>query len=305
MSQRKSSPIAEKTGLHPRNLHRNRYDFDLLTTACPALLPFVFFNEFNLQTIDFADPKAVKLLNRALLQAYYGINNWEIPPQFLCPPVPSRADYIHNIADLLSEKGSTKHPIRILDIGVGANCIYPIIGRASYGWQFVGTDIDPKAIASANNIIATNASLSGGVECRLQSSPNDIFKNIIHAGEFFDASICNPPFHTSLAEAQVGTKRKWRNLGIKPTENPTLNFGGQNAELWCAGGEAAFIQKMIVQSAKIPNSCGWFTTLVSKKDNLPSIYTSLRQQNAAQIRTIDMSQGQKISRIVAWSFANC
>jgi 23S rRNA A1618 N6-methylase RlmF len=52
---------------------------------------------------------------------------------------PGRLDYIHYIADLL-QKQQRYHPkghtVQGLDIGIGANCIYPIIGNAEYGWSF-------------------------------------------------------------------------------------------------------------------------------------------------------------------------
>jgi len=81
-----------------------------------------------------------------------------------------------------------------------------------------------------------------------------------------------------------------------------LNFGGQNNELWCDGGELSFINQMIFESVKYPKQCYWFTTLVSKKDHLKSIYKTLNNVGAATIKTIEMTQGQKISRLVAWTF---
>ncbi|MNR52495.1 Ribosomal RNA large subunit methyltransferase F [compost metagenome] len=59
---------------------------------------------------------------------------------------------------------------------------------------------------------------------------------------------------------------------------------------------------MIYESAKYAMQCQWFTTLVSKRENLSSIYKTLNKVNAASIKTIDMAQGQKTSRIVAWTF---
>jgi 23S rRNA (adenine1618-N6)-methyltransferase len=46
----------------------------------------------------------------------------------------------------------------------------------------------------------------------------------------------------------------------------------------------------------------WFTTLVSKKDNLKSIYKTLNKVSAVAVKTFEMAQGQKNSRIVAWTF---
>lgn len=296
----------EKNNLHPRNPHRFRYDFQALTKSCPALLPFIFINKYDSQTIDFANPEGVKMLNKAILKHFYKISNWNIPQDYLCPPIPGRADYIHYIADLLACSNAGIIPkgrlIKVLDIGVGANCVYPIIGNYTYDWQFIGTDIDPVAIQSAKNIIDNNEVLRGKIEVRLQPSSSHIFKGIMLPEEVFAVSICNPPFHSSLAEATAGTQRKIKNLGGEKSLKPTLNFGGQKAELWCEGGEESFVKKMILESATIPNTCLWFTSLISKKEHLPSIYRALKNVKALEVRTIEMAQGQKTSRIVAWTF---
>lgn len=298
----------EKSQLHPRNKHRERYNFKELTQSCPDLSSFVKLNPYQEESINFSNPKAVLMLNKALLKHFYGVDHWSIPAGFLCPPIPGRADYIHYVADLLAKSQAGKIPsgnkIKCLDIGVGANCIYPIIGIKEYGWSFVGSDIDPKAIQSALDIIQTNRLLKGNVRVRLQQNPKDIFKGIIQKEEYFDVTICNPPFHSSFEEAQAGTIRKVSNLTQKKEVNPTLNFGGQSNELWCEGGELLFVKNMIHQSKLFANSCCWFTTIISKQSNLKHIYRFLEQIEAFQIKTIPMSQGNKISRIVAWSFLN-
>lgn len=302
----KKAPPPVKTTLHPRNQHRNRYDFRVLLEACPDLAPFVTLNIHQDQTIDFANPQAVKLLNKALLKQYYGIDYWDIPPGYLCPPVPGRADYIHHIADLLSASNGGKMPpgkqICCLDIGVGANCIYPIIGNKTYGWSFIGSDIDPVSLESANKIIAADPSLAEAVACRLQPNPGDMFNGIIQAGEVFDLSICNPPFHASQEAAEAGTLRKLNNLNDKKITRPVRNFGGQNGELWCPGGEAGFLENMIQQSREFATSIFWFSTLVSKQSNLKRVHGALDKAGAAAVRTIPMGQGNKTSRIVAWTF---
>jgi 23S rRNA (adenine1618-N6)-methyltransferase len=297
----------EKQELHPRNLHRSRYDFPKLIESCPQLGQFVFINPYGDQSVDFSNPAAVKMLNAALLKHFYGIDHWDIPEGYLCPPIPGRADYIHYLADLLAgENGDgvipTGNTIKVLDIGVGANCIYPVIGHQSYGWKFVGSDVDKRALDCATGIAAMNPSLNHDLSFRLQHMGSDIFKGIVKAGEFFDLTMCNPPFHSSAEEARMGSQRKVRNLGKQKGRDPVLNFGGQAAELWCQGGEVEFIRKMIAESVQIGAQCGWFTTLVSKSANLPMVYYALEKAGAAEVKTIEMAQGQKQSRFVAWSF---
>lgn len=314
MSDPRSKDLrAEKPGLHPRNRHRGRYDFDQLIRACPELAPFVAPTRYGGASIDFADPQAVKALNRALLAHFYGVTAWDIPAGYLCPPIPGRADYLHLLADLLAESNGGEIPrgaaVRVLDVGVGANCIYPIIGHAEYGWRFVGADIDPLALDSARRIVAANASLQGAVDLRLQSRPERIFQGLLQDGEDFDLSLCNPPFHASLAAAREGSTRKWRNLGRDESRGrsgalPVLNFGGQGAELWCPGGELAFVRRMIQESTRIPTRCLWFSSLISKADNLPLVTQALKEAGIKDGRTLEMSQGQKKSRVVAWTFLN-
>lgn len=307
MSSKKKNRPKEKAGLHARNKHRERYDFEALTNSCPELAPFVIRNKFDDLSIDFSNPEAVLMLNKSLLKHHYGIDYWRIPKGYLCPPIPGRADYIHHIADLLGSSNHGKIPngekIRCLDVGAGANCIYPIIGNISYGWSFVGSDVVPAAIKSASEIVQNNPSLSENISLRLQSNRNDIFKGIIN-DEFFDLTICNPPFHGSAKEAAAASIRKLSNLSGQPATKVELNFGGQHNELWCAGGEEAFVQRMIAQSKIFADSCFWFSTLVSKQENLKSIYAKLEKEEAFDVKTIRMAQGNKVSRIVAWTFLN-
>lgn len=306
MQHAKKEHPKEKTALHPNNLHRARYDFKTLTAKCPDLAAFVRPNAFNDESIDFADPLAVKVLNKALLQAYYGIDFWDIPSGYLCPPIPGRADYLLHIADLLAVSNKGKIPmgpsIKCLDIGVGANCIYPIIGHKLFGWSFVGTEIDTFAIDAANKIIDSNSILNKEIVCRLQPKKMDIFKGIVGENEYFDLTICNPPFHSSAAAAEAGSMRKLNNLSHKKKTKVMLNFGGQASELWCYGGEEGFVKNMIQQSKIFANNCFWFSTIISKQSLLKDIYFELDKINATQIKTIPMGQGNKISRIVAWTF---
>lgn len=306
----KAENNSQKDNLHPRNLHRNRYDFEKLISNCPELKTFISINKHGIETIDFSNPLAVKTLNKALLQTYYNIQNWDIPKNYLCPPIPGRADYIHYIADLLAESNNNQIPetstVLGLDIGTGSNLIYPILGNSIYNWSFVGTDIDKKSIENCAKIIEANPKLIDSISLQQQTEPRFIFKNIITPEDRFTFTMCNPPFHASAEEANKSASRKTSNLNPKEKKNanPVLNFGGQNAELWCNGGEIGFITQMIYESAKYPSQVLWFTTLVSKKENLASIYKILKKVNVTSVKTIEMSQGQKNSRIVAWSFLN-
>ena len=300
-----------KTGpasLHPRNPHQGRYDLEALCFSCPELRPYLKTNPRDETTIDFSDSKAVLHLNKALLAHYYQIANWQIPEGYLCPPIPGRADYIHYIADLLTSADHPEVPtgknIQVLDIGTGANCIYPIIGSQSYGWRFVATDVDPVAVKVAEVIVQSNPHLRKLVKLRLQKNPGAVFKGIINPSDRFELSMCNPPFHASLDEAKAANQRKRSNLNKGTTarsDNP-LNFGGQNTELWCADGEIGFLTRMAKESVDYSRQVYYFTSLVSKRENVLPLKKLLSRLGAQQIDVVNMSQGQKVSRLLIWSF---
>ncbi len=305
-SSQKNKVVKEKATLHPRNKHQGHYDFTILCNACPDLKQFLSVNEYKIETIDFSDPQAVKWLNRALLKTQYGISNWNIPKNYLCPPIPGRADYLHYMADLLAEKNGgvipTGNKISVLDIGIGANCVFPMIGTSEYGWRFVGSDIDEEALKSAAKIIETNPQMTDLVELRLQKAPDSILNGILSPTDHFDFCMCNPPFHRSEVDAKNANQKKVRNLTQDKGAKAQLNFGGVDAELYCKGGEMGFIQNMITESIIYKDQFRYFSSLVSKGEHVKPLLNSLNYFEIPFTKTIEMSQGNKKSRILIWGF---
>jgi len=293
--------MATKTKLHPRNQHSEGYDFARLVADTPELDAFTISNPTGQRTIDFQDVQAVRMLNRALLKTHYSIDFWDIPEGYLCPPIPGRVDYIHYLADLLASGNNQVIPrgrdIKALDIGTGASLVYPIIGQGEYGWHFTGTDIDADALNSAQQICELN---NLNIALRRQDMPENIFRGVIQSNDAFHVTMCNPPFHASKEQANKGTQRKWANLG--KGQSKLLNFGGQNTELWCAGGEIKFIARMVEQSVEFADQCLWFTSLVSKKDNLQPLHRILGKASVTDYKVVEMAQGQKTSRFIAWTY---
>lgn len=295
--------------LHPLNPHRGRYDFAALLESYPDLETFLVENPAGDRSIDFSDQDAVLALNKALLAKFYGVVRWMIPPGYLCPPIPGRADAIHYLAELLAKSNDGEIPrgkkVRVLDIGTGANCIYPILGCRSYGWHFVASDIDRTAVKTARLIVESNPCLANRVKIVEQREKDAIFRGVIRKGDRYDLTMCNPPFHSSVEAAKAASERKRSNLdrgkGTRSETNRSrLNFGGQDAELWCPGGELQFIKQMIRESVDYREQVGWFSSLVSKSENLPALKAELKGCGASRIEVLEMSQGQKVSRLLAW-----
>lgn len=299
MSKLEAKQIKSKSKLHQNNKHRGIYDFKSLVKINHDLEGFVRRNQFGNLSIDFADAKAVYELNKALLKDVYNIQYWELPHEYLCPAIPARAEYIHQIAEFLKP---IKENIRCLDIGTGASLIYPIIGVQEYNWEFVGVDIDEQAIASAQQIIDNNNSLKDKVILRLQNNENNFFNGIINKDEKFDISICNPPFFTSQKDYQQANLRKINNLTKETNTITNSNFRGKNTELWCAGGEKRFIKSMVKESKEWAKSVRWFSTLVSNNEHIKPIIKSLEKVKAKDITIIPIEIGNKKSRILVWGF---
>lgn len=310
---------AKRQSLHPRNIHREAYDFPALIKAHPALAEHVKPNAHGQLSITFANPVAVKHLNAALLKQHYTIVGWDIPDGALCPPIPGRVDYIHYVADLpgvceaVSNSSADSSNIRLLDIGIGANGIYALLACQIYGWHCVGSDINPRSLENVAAMLVSNPAIKDRLTLRQQHDKHLIFDGIIQAGEFFDVSVCNPPFHASRDEALKTSQRKLDNLARNRGEDsharntsgksaPTLNFGGLEAELWCKGGERLFLKKMIKESRAFSSQCHWFTCLVSKSEHLKDAQKLIRKLGAVDVRVIEMAHGNKITRILAWTF---
>jgi 23S rRNA (adenine1618-N6)-methyltransferase len=306
MAQAKKESLGSKAKMHPKNKHRGKYDFESLLVDYPALKPFVFVNDYDTKTIDFSNPLAVKALNAAILKSFYDIDNWDIPEGYLCPPIPGRADYVHHMAELMGSLNYGKIPYtfktKCLDIGVGSSCVYPIIGNKEYGWSFIASDVDPVSVKSCQDIIKKNEHLKRNIDVRLQSDQTKFFKGILGPKEKVNLTLCNPPFHGSPEEARRGNLRKHKNLKGVKVKQPVLNFGGNNNELWCEGGEKQFVRSMILESAEYAEQVYMFSTIISKQVHLRSIYQALHSVNVEEIFTVPMGQGNKVSRIVAWTF---
>ena len=318
------------SGLHPRSVHRGRYDFAVLCRALPKLKPYTHQSPKGDLTIDFADPAAVFYLNAALLAAHYGVQHYGLPEGALPPPVPGRADYLHRMADLIySPKGADpakpkdQQQVRLLDIGSGASGIYCLLAASIYGWECVGSEINHESLVSARRISEANSGLTKLISFREQLG-TQIFSGVVNTSEYFDLTVCNPPFHASLEEAIRASQSKRAGLALSQHQNglgdtdadhsnaaetsranpnqAPANFGGQHSELWIQGGELGFLTQMINESTDFAAQVGWFSSLVSKAENVGPLKTHMREVGATEVVELPMAQGNKITRVLAWRF---
>jgi 23S rRNA (adenine1618-N6)-methyltransferase len=293
-----------KASLHPANPHLAGYDMAALSQTYPALRALLITTPRGEHSINFADPLAVKTLNQALLAHHYQLPHWDLPEGYLCPPVPGRLDYLLYLADLLKSSHQGKTPksrqLKLLDVGCGANLIYSLLAARHFGWQVLASDIDQGALQHAVKLLEQHQ-LTGKIELRQQAKAEDIFDHLLKTGEYIDVTLCNPPFHRSAEEAAAGSARKRENLGLA-NEVADLNFAGLSHELWCDGGELTFIQRMMQQSVAVGHQVYWFSSLVSKKEHIAPLQATLKKLGVSDQQVVEMAQGNKQSRFIAWTF---
>lgn len=288
--------FTKATAVHPKNPFQNNYNFNQLVNAVPELEAFIVPGKFARKSIDFSNPKAVYLLNKALLKWRFNVN-WSLKEGHLCPAVPGRFDYLLHANELVPAVDERR--VRMLDIGTGASLIYPLLATAAFNWECVGSEVDKEAISYAKGLIRMNANMMG-TRIRRQEFKSQILNGVMEKKEFFDIVVCNPPFYKTKSEAIAANTRKNKNLHGK--EEANHNFGGSANELWYKGGEEAFLKKLALESADYGQQVGWFTCLVSKNDHVRTFKRFIRKGNPTEIKVVEMGQGNKVSRFVAWTF---
>nr|XP_043613804.1 RNA N6-adenosine-methyltransferase mettl16 isoform X2 [Erigeron canadensis]XP_043613806.1 RNA N6-adenosine-methyltransferase mettl16 isoform X2 [Erigeron canadensis]XP_043613807.1 RNA N6-adenosine-methyltransferase mettl16 isoform X2 [Erigeron canadensis]XP_043613808.1 RNA N6-adenosine-methyltransferase mettl16 isoform X2 [Erigeron canadensis] len=315
---------------HPRNRYSdNPPDFSELASLYPSFGSYVFYSRDGKPKIDWKDFNATRELTRVLLLHHHSVT-WWIPDGQLCPTVPNRSNYIHWIEDLLSSNiiPNTRQDnslVKGLDIGTGANCIYPLLGASLLGWSFVGTDVTDVALEWADwnvknnphiselieirkvdfeqelthqhtNSIESSTDITGNTEHPKQASFGNsnksyngppILLDVVKEGEKFDFCMCNPPFFETMEESGL---------------NPNTSCGGTPAEMVCPGGEQAFVSRMIQDSIQLKQSFRWYTSMVGKKSSLKSLTSKLREAGVTVVKTTEFVQGQTCRWGIAWSF---
>ena len=299
--------------MHPRNRYLNNPpDFHKLAEKYPPLARFLSRKEEN--SFNAQDPEAMSTLINALFVVDFDIPEWQgVPEGYLLPSITRSLNYLHFLEDLLvesknlsdyftteSEEAShtDKKPrletqvdenklIYVLDVGVGASCVFPLLGCSLHeNWKFVGLDIDEKAISMAK---INSKKFQDRIEIRKaitgELSRPKIVDNI-KLNEKFHCLMCNPPFF-SFEEKN---------------DNPR-SFGGTSLERWCEGGEVAFVSSLIEESKNCQTNILWFTSMLGKKESIRPLLKKLNwETTCTTIRTFRLDQGNKNRWVIAWSF---
>lgn len=323
--RRVTAPGSGNARMHPANCYADEEpDFAALASRHPALAQHVHIRQDGSGAVNFANADASRAVTAALLAEHYGVA-WSVAPGQLIPPVPGRANYIAWLADLLA-LSSPPGQVVGLDIGCGANLIYPLLGAAQHGWRFVGADITDVANAGAHANLAANPHLAPLIEVRdvreqpadaangtaaaavaadsgrmqgpaasnaampdgSDAFPNSVLRPAMRPGERFAFCMTNPPFFESIEQAGL---------------NPQTAHMGTAEEMVCPGGEAAFVGAMVADSLLLRDRIHWYTAMLGRKASLKALRTALYRHRPTALRTTEFAQGRTSRWGLAWSFA--
>lgn len=282
--------------MHPDNPFEKEYNFNGLIQSHPELSEFIIVGKSDRKSIDFGDSKAIIALNTALLKRTFDVN-WELKPGHLCPALPGRLDYLIHVKDLLG--APSEKLITMLDIGTGASLIYPLLATAAFDWNCTASEVDIDSIEFAKKLLLLNPNLKTTTLIN-QRFKSKVFHHVVEENDYFDLVVCNPPFYKTQSEAEQRNIRKNKNL--HNNESISHNFGGHSNELWYKGGEEAFIKTMASESASYKSQVGWFTCLISNSEHVKTLKRYVRKANPTELRVVEMEQGNKKSRFIAWTF---
>ena len=271
-------------------------NFIELSTQFPSFSKYVITNKYNYTTIDWKNPDAVRELTQCLLKKDFGLKSYNLPSNFLIPTIPSRLNYILFLKKLFNafSIGNYCNSPFIVDIGTGANVIYPIIGNRMFNWNFVCSEINDDSIKIANEILKENqidkiVILKQYNKSKVFEGILDDTKNIKKRNRKYIFTMCNPPYFDSEKEEKKDNKH---------TDNE-YNF----EEVYCKGGETRFILEMIKESEIYKNKVFIFTTLVGKKINFIHLKDILKNNEKIKLLKCEtFLQGKNARWVLAWSY---
>ena len=281
-----------------KNIFYNDFKPDFLTLIkeFPELKKYILKqnedNEAEFQ-FDWSNNELSLLMDKSILNYYFDIKYYDIPKGFLIPPIPSRINYINLINSIITKLINDidiKNIIGI-DIGTGANIIYPILGYSIYKWKFICTEINKEAYNNAKLILQKN-NLENNINIIKQNNKDNIFISILNRENKYIFSMCNPPYYNYENEIKLEDKKR----------DNEYNFD----EIYYKNGEYGFFQRYFEESICYKNNVFLYTILIGKKINAENIYDKLSSYSDI-IKIYNMQKiltGNNVRYIIYWSFFN-
>ncbi len=286
------APVNNNDRMHPRNPYRGKDpNHEELARQYPELKQYLrpAMRKGDRPALALTtNPAAAIAYNGALLKRDFGIQ-WTIPVGRLCPPIASRINYILWLQDLIKLNRPTGGGVeRVLgiDIGTGANVIYPLLGTAMDSkWNFIATDVDETALSLAKKNLDANPQLQERIKLTRVTSDARVQAALPPGDSSVDFCMCNPPFFESALDVRV---------------RPDGRTAGTRSELVCQGGELGFVSGIVRESATLRGKVRWYTSMFGKKASVKAILKLLRESGFTNIVTTEFLQGRTTRWGIAW-----
>ena len=276
-----------------KNIFYNEFkpDFLILIKEFPELKKYIIKHDEKIEefSFDWSNNDLSLLMTKSILNYYFNIKYYDIPKGFLIPPVPSRLNYLNLINELI--KDIEKENIIGVDIGTGANIIYPILGNSVCDWKFICSEINNESYNNAKLILQKN-NLEENINLIKQENKNNIFVSIINQENKYTFSMCNPPYYDYEQEIKIEDKKR----------DTEYNFD----EVYYEKGELGFFERYFEESICYKKNIFLFTILIGKKSNSEIIYDIINSYNNI-IKLCDIKKimtGNNVRYIIYWSFYN-
>jgi 23S rRNA (adenine1618-N6)-methyltransferase len=276
-----------------KNIFYNEFkpDFLILIKEFPELKKYIIKYDEKIEefSFDWSNNDLSLLMTKSILNYYFNIKYYDIPKGFLIPPVPSRLNYLNLINELI--KDIEKENIIGVDIGTGANIIYPILGNSVCDWKFICSEINNESYNNAKLILQKN-NLEENINLIKQENKNNIFVSIINQENKYTFSMCNPPYYDYEQEIKIEDKKR----------DTEYNFD----EVYYEKGELGFFERYFEESICYKKNIFLFTILIGKKSNSEIIYDKINSYNNI-IKLCDIKKimtGNNVRYIIYWSFYN-
>ncbi|KAL8604628.1 hypothetical protein ACOMHN_013408 [Nucella lapillus] len=278
--------------MHPRNRYKiSRPNFEALGQKYPEFKVHLVENTKGKPALDFQNPEALRVLTVCMLKEDYNLKI-EIPPDRLVPTLPLRLNYVHWIEDIT--KDWNKQKLNAIDIGTGACCVYPILATSANPWHFLATEADDVNFSYAIKNMEENK-LSDRIKV-VKVTPSMILEGVIQTETTYDFCMCNPPFFSDHFEAQGLVSRS----PSRP-EAKTMSTASPQEGI-VAGGEVAFIRRLIEESNFLQDKIRVYTTMLGKKASLAPLKEILRRYKITNFATTEFCQGKTMRWGLAWTF---
>ncbi|KAI2794133.1 RNA N6-adenosine-methyltransferase METTL16 [Penicillium oxalicum] len=280
-----------------RSLYKSEIDFAALALQSRDFAKHLRFDD----QLDFHDEAAVRQLTISLLEHDFSLRV-DLPKNRLCPPVPNRLNYIIWIQDLLDTSTAgvrdgydPDRGVVGLDVGTGCCSIYPLLGcKVRPRWRFIATDIDEQNLQTARANVSRNG-LDSRIKIIKSTADAPLFALDTFEQDTLDFTMCNPPFYASEQDMLSSAESK--------SYVPFSACTGAAVEMIVAGGEVAFVTRMIEESRQLRHRVQWYSSMLGKLSSVTTLVELLIKYDNNNYAVTEFVQGSKTKRwALAWSW---